>query len=240
MNHTGGTEIGCGLLSGSPVVPMRNSRFAGPPPGIALEVVNNEGARVVDELGELAVPKPWPSMTLGFWNEPERWTESYDSRFPGLYLHGDRAIEYADGSWALPGRSDDLLKVAGKRVGPSEYEVLALSIDGVVNAAAVGIPDPLKGEVVILLVEITPSSWSARDEITGAIEALVESSLGKAFRLSTAMAVPELPLTRSAKVHRRAIRAWLSGTVPGDLSNLENPSAEAAILQAAAELRRPE
>jgi acetyl-CoA synthetase len=233
MHHTGGTEIGCGLLSGSPIVPMRECRFAGPPPGIAVQVVDATGARRVGEIGDLAVAKPWPSMTLGFWNEPERWTATYTSPWPGLYIHGDRAIEYPDGSWELPGRSDDLLKVAGKRIGPSEYETVALGVAGVVAAAAIGLPDPLKGEKVVLLVEISPEAAESGDTIVNRIHNLVETSLGKAFRPAAVILVGELPLTRNAKVHRRALRAWLTNAAPGDLSSLENPESKSAVLQAA-------
>jgi acetyl-CoA synthetase len=233
MNHTGGTEIGCALLTGSPVVPMQECRFAGPPPGIHVSVLNAAGERVVGELGELAVPEPWPSMTYGFWNEPKRWTDTYTSTYPGIYLHGDRAIEYADGSWELPGRSDDLLKVGGKRIGPSEYEELAMSVAGVATAAAVGMPDPLKGEAVVLLVTTTGQEGIYESAIPQQVQERIGNALGKPFRASFVLVVDELPLTRSAKVHRRAIRAWLTQTDPGDLSNLDNPSSEHVIKEVA-------
>jgi acetyl-CoA synthetase len=236
MNHTGGTEIGCGLLSGSPVVPMRETRFAGPPPGIAVGVVDPDGRKVVGQLGELAVLQPWPSMTYGFWGEPQRWTDTYTSRFPGLYLHGDRAIEHEDGSWELPGRSDDLLKVGGKRIGPSEYEALALGVEGVVTAAAIGVPDSLKGEAVVVLFTAQADADAA--QLATRIQRRVEEGLGKAFRASHVVPIDQLPLTRSAKVHRRAIRAWLTDTPAGDLSNLENPSSEESVRLAAESLLR--
>jgi len=227
MNHTGGTEIGCALLTGSPVVPMRECRFAGPPPGIHVSVVNPDGEQVVGSLGELAAADPWPSMTYGFWNEPQRWTETYTTKFPGLYLHGDRAVQYADGSWEVPGRSDDLLKIGGKRIGPSEYEELAMTVPGVTTAAAIGVPDPRTGETVVLLV--TTTGQADVDSMPEQIMQRIGAALGKPFRPSRVVVVDELPITRNAKVHRRAIRAWLTQTDPGDLSNLDNPSAEKAI-----------
>jgi acetyl-CoA synthetase len=240
MNHTGGTEIGCALLTGSPVVPMQECRFAGPPPGVHVSVVNAAGERVVGELGELAVPEPWPSMTYGFWNEPQRWTDTYTSTHRGIYLHGDRAIEYADGSWELPGRSDDLMKVGGKRIGPSEYEELATSVPGIATAAAVGIPDPLKGEAVVILVTTSGQHDIDESAIPQQVQERIGNALGKPFRASFVLVVSELPLTRSAKVHRRAIRAWLAQTDPGDLSNLDNPSSEQAIREVAATIPRSE
>jgi acetyl-CoA synthetase len=229
MNHTGGTEIGCGLLSGSPVVPMRECRFAGPPAGISAIVVDENGQRIFNTLGDIAVPSPWPSMSRGFWKDPERWSETYKSKWPGLYLHGDRAIEFDDGSWEMPGRSDDLLKIGGKRIGPGEFESLAIEVPGVLNAAAVGVPDPIKGESVVLLIILEPDSNLNSNEVEENVKMRIESALGKPFRPSRVAAIDEIPLTRSGKVHRRALRSWIKGVPPGDLSNLLNPDSETSI-----------
>ena len=229
MNHTGGTEIGCGLLSGSPVVPMRECRFAGPPAGISAIVVDENGQRIFNTLGDIAVPSPWPSMSRGFWKDPERWSETYKSKWPGLYLHGDRAIEFDDGSWEMPGRSDDLLKIGGKRIGPGEFESLAIEVPGVLNAAAVGVPDPIKGESVVLLIILEPDSNLNSNEVEEHVKMRIESALGKPFRPSRVAAIDEIPLTRSGKVHRRALRSWIKGVPPGDLSNLLNPDSETSI-----------
>jgi len=118
INWSGGTEIGCGILAGSPVVPVKECRFAGSAPGIAVNVYDTEGNPLVGEVGELVVTRPWPSMTRGLWMEPERYLETYWSHWPGVWFHGDRAIHHEDGSWELLGRSDDVLKVAGRRLGP--------------------------------------------------------------------------------------------------------------------------
>ena len=229
MNHTGGTEIGCGLLSGSPIVPMKECRFAGPPAGISAIVVDENGERIFNTLGDIAVPSPWPSMSRGFWNDPERWSETYKSKWPGLYLHGDRAIEFDDGSWEMPGRSDDLLKIGGKRIGPGEFESLAIEVPGVLNAAAVGVPDPIKGESVVMLIILDPDSNLSGGEVEENVKSRIESALGKPFRPSRVAAIDEIPLTRSGKVHRRALRSWIKGVPPGDLSNLLNPDSEASI-----------
>ena len=168
-------------------------------------------------------------MTYGFWKEPDRWTAAYSARFPHIYIHGDRAIEYEHGGWELPGRSDDLLKIGGKRIGPTEYEEVALGVPGVASAAAVGIPDPVKGEAVLMVLSLAPNAHGREDAIEREVRQRVESALGKPFRISGVAFVSELPVTRNAKVHRRVLRAWLSGTEPGDLSNLHNPESEAEI-----------
>ncbi len=232
INYSGGTEVGCGLLAGSPAVPMRECTFAGPTPGIAAAVFDEDGDRVVGEIGELVVTRPWPSMTLGFWNDDDRYLETYWSRWPDVWVHGDRAIEHDDGSWELPGRSDDLIKVAGKRVGPVEFEAVATSVDGVLAAAAVGIPDEVKGEVVAVVVLPEPGSDRGPEGLADEVERRIVEALGRALRPAAVLVADDIPLTRSGKVHRRVVRAWLTGTDPGDLSTLENPSAEAAITAA--------
>jgi acetyl-CoA synthetase len=236
INLTGGTEVGGPLLSCSPMVPSREGRMAGPPPGIAVDVFSAAGTPVIGEVGDLVVTKSWPAMTKGFWREPERYLETYWSRWPGIWVHGDRAIRYEDGSWELVGRSDDVIKVAGKRVGPTEFEAVAAGVPGVAAAAAVGVPHDMKGEVAVVV--IVPGAGIA-DPVALATQVgdRIASSMGKALRPAAVLPVEALPLTRSAKVHRRAVRAWLTGTDPGDLSTLDNPEAEAAITAARPRLR---
>jgi acetyl-CoA synthetase len=237
VNATGGTEVGAAFLQGSPVVATPECRFAGPALGIDADVLDATLQRpVVGEVGELVVRAPWPSMTRGFYNEgPERYLETYWTRLPGTWVHGDRAIRHADGSWELPGRSDDLIKVAGKRVGPVEFESIATAVDGVDAAIAVGVPHPLKGEVVVVLVEGPDAADRA---VADAVTARVGRRLGKPMRPHAVLGVAELPVLRNGKLHRRAARAWLTGEDPGDLSSLANPAAEAAVLIARERLSR--
>ena len=129
-----GTEIGGGIVSGTTVEPMRPCAFAGPVPGMAVDVVDDSGLAVRGGVGELVVRQPWVGMTQGFWGgapgeDPqreqtarERYLETYWSRFPDTWVHGDWALVDDDGSWFLLGRSDDTIKVAGKRLGPAEVE----------------------------------------------------------------------------------------------------------------------
>ncbi|MFW6090723.1 MAG: AMP-binding protein [Actinomycetota bacterium] len=237
INISGGTEIGAGLLVGAPVVPMRECRFAGISPGMDVAVFDGEGREVVGEEGELVIRRPFPSMTYGFWKEPERYEETYWSRWPGVWVHGDRAVIFEDGSAVLPGRSDDVMNVGGKRVGPSEYESIATSLDDVTSAAAVGVPDPVKGEVAVLLITAVPGSDEG--SLAARIRERVDALMGKAMRPKDVIVVSILPLTVSGKVHRRAIRAWLTGTDPGDLSGAQHLESRAEIARHAARIAAP-
>jgi acetyl-CoA synthetase len=233
INWSGGTEIGSGILAGSPVVPMKECRFAGPAPGIAADVYDAEGNPLVGEVGELVVTHPWPSMTRGLWMEPERYLETYWSRWLGVWFHGDRAIRYEDGSWELLGRSDDVLKVAGRRLGPVEVESVATDSDEIMMAAAIGIPDPVRGEAVALVIVPSLDAKNVKTNVLAhSIADRVARVLGKPFRPAVVLVVDDLPLSRSGKVHRRAVRAWLTGTDPGDLSTVSNLESREAIIAA--------
>ena len=153
VNYSGGTEIAGGIVGCSLLRPIRPTSFNGPCIGMAADIVDGDGRPVRGAVGELALRAPWPGMTRGFWAEPgdERYLETYWSRIPGLWIHGDWAATDADGYWYIHGRSDDTLKVAGKRVGPAEVEACAVAHPAVLAAAAIGIPDELKGEAIVVL-----------------------------------------------------------------------------------------
>ena len=228
INWAGGSEVGGGILAGNPIVPTPVCRFSGPALGKAADVVDETGASVRDQLGELVMRRSWPAMTRGFWHERDRYLESYWQRFPGLWVQGDRAIHHSDGTWSLPGRSDDVIKVAGKRIGPVEYESIALEVPGVVSAGAVGLSHPLKGEVAIIALTID-SSRIVDDDIAAEVINRAETAMGKAMKPYSVVVVPELPLTRSGKIHRRALRAWLADADPGELSSIESLECEGPI-----------
>jgi acetyl-CoA synthetase len=204
---------------GAPIVPMAECRFAGISPGMDVAVFDADGHAVVGVEGELVVRQPFPSMTYGFLGEPERYEATYWSRWPDVWAHGDRAIIFDDGSALLPGRSDDVMAIAGKRVGPSEYEAIATALEPVTGAAAVGVPDRLKGEVAVVV--FTSAAGSDDAALAAAIRRGVDEQLGRALRPAAVIAVSALPLTVSGKVHRRAVRAWLTGSDPGDLSGVQ-------------------
>jgi acetyl-CoA synthetase len=228
INISGGTEVGACFLGQAPVIPTKSCSLGTPALGMAIDVFNPEGVPVRGEVGELVCTKPWPAQTRGFWNDPERYEKTYWSRWPDVWVHGDWASIDADGYWFLHGRSDDTLNIAGKRIGPAEFESAAVEHRLVVECAAVGVPDEVKGTSVWCFCIPAPEATPG-DDLADEIKALIASELGKAFTPSEVKFVEELPKTRSAKILRRAIRAVVVGEEPGDLSSLENPSALEAI-----------
>ena len=146
VNVSGGTECGGSLLSGSVMLPVKPMSFTGPPLGMATDVVDDDGKSVRGKVGELVVRAPWPGMAKGLWREPERYLDSYWRRYQNMWHQGDFAYIDPDGFWYVLGRSDDTMNIAGKRVGPAEVESIMVDDDDVIEAAAVGVPDPVKGE----------------------------------------------------------------------------------------------
>jgi acetyl-CoA synthetase len=171
-------------------------------------------------------------MTRGIWGDDgERFIETYWRRFPGIWTHGDWASVDEDGYWFLHGRSDDTLNIAGKRIGPAELESAAIASGVVAEAAAIGVPHAVKGEVAWIFCVAKPDT--PRDEKK--VDAAVTDALGKAFRPERILWVNALPKTRSAKIVRRAVRARVLGKDPGDLTSLENPESLKDIARAVAE-----
>ena len=234
INCSGGTEIGACFLSPTPATPIKACSLGGPALGMAMDVVDEQGRSLVGtgEVGELVCRRPSPGMTRGFWRDPERYLETYWSRMPGVWVHGDWASADADGFWFLHGRSDDTLNIAGKRVGPAELESAAVGHPAVGEAAAIGVPHAVKGETAWIFCCLLPghvAGAALADEIAAAVAA----ELGKAFAPERVLFVGALPKTRSAKIVRRAVRAKALGHDPGDLSSVENPEALDAIAAAA-------
>jgi acetyl-CoA synthetase len=229
INYTGGTEISGGILCGNVITHLRPCSFAGPVPGIAAVVLDAEGNAVHGEVGELAIRNPWPGMTRGFWRDKQRYLETYWSRFEDVWVHGDWAYEDPeDGLWYVLGRSDDTIKVAGKRLGPAEVESVLVGHPWVAESAAIGVPDKLKGEALVCFVILRPNR-QASAQLATELQDLVANALGKPLRPSAIHFVGDLPRTRNAKILRRVVKSVYIGTDPGDLSSLENPSALAAI-----------
>jgi acetyl-CoA synthetase len=230
INYSGGTEVSGGLLAGCVMTPLKPAAFSGPPPGIAADVVDDQGRPVRGEVGELVVRAPWMGMTHGFWNDTQRYEDTYWSRFPGMWVHGDWAAIDEDGLWYVLGRSDDTIKIAGKRLGPAEVESILVEHPAVLEAAAVGIPDELKGQALACVCVLRPG-FSTSPALVEELRGLVVERLGKPLRPSVVLVVPDLPKTRNAKVMRRVIRAAYLGENLGDLSALENPRAVDAIVE---------
>jgi acetyl-CoA synthetase len=241
VNYTGGTEISGGILGASPLRPIRPTSFNGPCLGMAADVLGPGGQPVTDEVGELSLSAPWPGMTRGFWGgtpeDRERYLDAYWRRQPGTWIHGDWALRDRDGFWYVLGRSDDTLKIAGKRVGPAELEAVAVGHPAVIEAAAIGVPDELRGEVAVVLVVCRRDAAVDAGELGSEVADRVARDLGKPVRPAAVVAVPDLPRTRSGKIMRRVARAAWLGQDPGDLSALENPAAVTAIAEAGAARR---
>lgn len=233
INYSGGTEISGGILSGLTVAPLKPCCFAGPAPGMAVDVLDASGRPVRGEVGELVIRQPWPGMTRGFWRDPDRYLETYWSRLPETWVHGDWARVDGDGFWYIQGRSDDTLKVAGKRVGPAEVESALVAHEAVREAAAVGVPDEVKGEAIVAFCILQPGAApdddASREALREALKDQVAEALGKPFRPKEVRFVRDLPRTRNAKIMRRVVRAMYLGLPAGDLTALENPDAAEAI-----------
>lgn len=225
INFSGGTEVGGSFLAPYPVEPIRSCSLGGPSLGMDVDVVNDAGRSVRGQVGELVCRQPWPSMTRGVWKDDQRYLDAYWTRFPAMWHHGDFAMVDDEDQWFILGRSDDVMNVAGKRLAPAEVEAALSTHPAVSEAAAVGVPDPVKGEAVwAFWVARAPASVDEA-AVSRELKQIVGKELGKPFAPSKVWRVDALPKTRSAKILRRAIRAAAMGTDPGDLSGAENPEA---------------
>jgi acetyl-CoA synthetase len=237
-NYSGGTEVSGGILSTSPIHPAKPCAFYGAMPGSGADIVDASGKRCPPGVkGELVLRQPSIGMTRGLWKDTEgRYEDSYWNKIPGLWVHGDSAYRDADGYWFIPGRSDDVFNVAGKRTGPAEVETLLLNTGKISMAAVVGAPDPLKGEAVVCVC--VPAPGVTPDAALSAMltEAVV-AGLGRPFRPREIFYVSDLPKTRNMKVMRRLVRAVYSGEPAGDLSSLLNPESIAELERAVAARR---
>jgi len=232
LNISGGTDlVGC-WLSPTPLHSLKPTSLGGPGLGMSVDVWSEDGRSVRGEVGYLVATRPAPSMTRGLWNDPDRYLESYWSKWPGVWNHGDWALVDSDGQWFVRGRADDTLKVAGKRLGPSEVEAALLATGKVAEAAAIGVPDEIKGEAIAVFVVLRPGH-EADDRLRAELAAAVADRIGKVARPREVRFVRDLPKTRSAKILRRLVRAIRLGSSDlGDLSTLANPDAVGAVRDA--------
>ena len=225
LNYAGGTEIGGAILSGTVLHPLKPCSFGGPVPGTGAAVVDDQGQPASrDTIGELVMVQPSIGLTRGLWKDRARYLETYWSRFPDMWAHGDLASVDDDGLWYLHGRADDTIKVAGKRTGPAEVEQLLLATGLVSEAAAIGVPDPVKGEAIVCAC-VRGSADLPDDGVAEALSEAVAKGLGAPFRPREICFVDDLPKTRNLKIMRRVIRAAYTGADPGDVSALANPEA---------------
>jgi acetyl-CoA synthetase len=240
INYSGGTEIGGGIVGCFPTMPLLPNSFHGPIPGMIADVYSAAGAPVRDEVGELVLTAPWPGMTQSFWggdpalDDDARYLAAYWERFPGTWVHGDWCIvEEHDGAeyWYIRGRSDDTINVAGKRVGPAEFESAVVTHPKIKEAAAIAVPDAVKGDVVVVLA-VARDAADEGDALRAELFAIVDRVMGKSLRPKAIAFVDDLPKTRNLKVMRRVARGrYLGLSDLGDLSALDNPAALEAIDQ---------
>jgi acetyl-CoA synthetase len=228
INYSGGTETSGGIVGCVTLRPIVPCGFNSPVPGMDADVTDDAGHPVRGEVGELVVRQPWVGMTRGFWHDPERYLETYWSRIPGVWVHGDWAEIDDSGQWFIRGRSDDTLKVAGKRVGPAEVESAATAHFAVQEAAAIGVPHEIKGEAIVVFAVPKPGV-EVTDALAEEVRQTIAAQLGAALRPQRVHWVSDLPKTRNAKIMRRVIRAAYLGLPAGDVTALENPAAVEAI-----------
>jgi len=231
INYSGGTEISGGIVMGNVLSPMKPCAFSGPLPGMAADVIDENGKSVRGKVGELVIREPWIGMTRGFWRDPQRYIDSYWSRWPDTWVHGDWAAIDDDGLWYILGRSDDTIKIAGKRLGPAEVESILVAHPQVSEAAAIGVPDPIKGEAVVCFCVLKKDADGDVD-LAAELRLNVARDLGKALAPRDVFFVPDIPKTRNAKVMRRVVRAAYLGEKLGDTSALENPASIEEIQRA--------
>jgi acetyl-CoA synthetase len=231
LNYSGGTEISGGILCGNFFTPLKPCAFSGPVPGMDAEVVDDDGQPLRGAVGELVIRQPWIGMTRGFWQDRDRYLDTYWRRFEGVWHHGDFAAIDKDGLWYILGRSDDTIKVSDKRLGPAEVEAVLNGHELVAESVAIGVAHPVKGQEIVafcVLHDIKRASEALREELKDR----VASALGKPFRPADVRFVAALPKTRNAKVMTRVVRAVYLGLDPGDLTSLEDPGAVEAIRKA--------
>lgn len=231
LNYSGGTEISGGILCGNLFKPLKPCAFSGPVPGMDVDVVDDAGDPVREQVGELVIRQPWIGMTRGFWKDDQRYLDTYWSRFDNVWVHGDFAAIDEDGLWYILGRSDDTIKVAGKRVGPAEVEAILNAHEAVTESAVVGVPHDIKGEEIVAFVVLT-DSHEPSEELRITLMRRITQELGKPLTPRDVKFVTALPKTRNAKVMRRVIRAAYLGEEAGDVTSLEDPKTVEAIREA--------
>ena len=236
LNFSGGTEM-IGIIGCTVLEPLKAGGFNCAVPGTGADVADERGdSAAPGAVGELVMRRPSIGLTRGLWKERERYLQTYWNTWPGVWHHGDFASRDADGHWRIYGRSDDVMKFAGKRTGPTEIETLLMGTGRLVEAAAVAVPDPVAGSALVIVCVARPEV-----RVDAALETEVSNAvvrgLGVPFRPKAVIFVDDLPKTRNMKIMRRVIRAACLGDEPGDLSSLSNPESVDAVRASSGRLR---
>ena len=227
------TETGHFIIAPLPTTPLKPGSATKPFPGIEVDVFDEEGNSLYgkDVGGYLVIKRPWPGMLRGVWRNPERYFKTYWEKFRDVYLTGDAARVDEDGYFWIQGRLDDVLNVAGHRIGNSEVESALVSHPAVSEAAVVGRPHEVKGEAIVAFV-ILRKGYQPSEELKEELREHVAKTLGKIARPDEIYFVPDLPKTRSGKIMRRLVKAKLTKGTIGDTSTLMNPEALVYVEQA--------
>ncbi|HEY0444017.1 MAG TPA: acetate--CoA ligase, partial [Candidatus Limnocylindrales bacterium] len=219
------TETGMILISPLPgVTTTKPGSATFPFPGIAADVVDGQGNSVpLGGGGYLVLKRPWPAMLRGIYGDPERYRETYWSRFPGMYFAGDGAKRDEEGYYWLLGRVDDVMNVSGHRLSTTEIESALVSHPAVAEAAVVGGPDPVSGEAIIAFV-ILRKEFEPTKELGEELRKHVATKISPIAKPKTLMFTPDLPKTRSGKIMRRLLRDIAQGRALGDTTTLADAS----------------
>ncbi len=235
------TETGGTMISPTPgieLVPLKPGSATFPLPGVNADIVDENGNSVpTGEKGYLVIKSPWPGMLMGIHGDPQRYKETYWSKFPGMFYTGDYAIRDNDGYFWLLGRADEVLKIAGHRIGTIEIEDAAVSHEAVVEAAVASRPDPVKGEGIVIFVTLR-QGLEPSPELKNKLKQHIRSTLGPVATPDEIYFVNKLPKTRSGKIMRRVLKAVASGASIGDLTTLEDEASVEEVKRAFEELRK--
>ncbi len=234
------TETGGILISHAPglaLVPLKPGTNGPPLPGVDADVVDDNGNPVPPgQRGYLVIKKPWPGMLLTIWKDPDRYVKTYWSKFPGMYYAGDYAVKDEDGYFWILGRADEVIKVAGHRLGTYELESALIQHPAVAEAAVVGVPDPVKGEVPVAYV-VLRQGYSPSDKLKAELNNTVRELVGPIATLSNIFFVTKLPKTRSGKIMRRLVKAVVTGQPLGDVTTLEDEASVEEVRKAYEEFK---
>jgi acetyl-CoA synthetase len=235
------TETGGFMISPAPglvLVPLKPGSATLPLPGIEADVVDENGKPAPAGVkGYLILKKPWPGMLLTLYQDPKRYKEVYWSRFPNVYYTGDYAIRDADGYFWLLGRADEVLKIAGHRIGTMELESALVSHPAVSEAAAIGKPHEVKGETIAIFA-ILKQGYKPTEELKQELKRHVREVIGPVATPEEIYFVHSLPKTRSGKIMRRVLKAVLTDKPVGDLSTLEDEASVEEVRKAYEEFKR--
>ena len=228
QTETGGMMIS--PLPGLETIPLKPGSATLPIPGVNISVVDEFGSEVSSNTkGYLIIKNPWPGMLLTLWGDDEKYKNVYWSKYPNCYYPGDYALKDSDGYLWLLGRADDILKIAGHRIGTAELESCIVSDCAVAESAVCGIPDEIKGEAIIVFAVLKDGVTTDKNILEKNLFNKIRIDIGPIATPKQIYFVSKLPKTRSGKIMRRLLKSIASGEKIGDTSTLDDPSAVTEI-----------